>query len=158
MVNMSAAVVTRTVQSSDLSRRSKDVFAAVEKGPVTITRRDGEDLVLSKASDAAQQQEGLKLAAQLVAASLAPDDEPFVDRLRLPFPWIEFLSGPERQDFAEELVSVARACASVGRFDRLLITIHAWEATATALASGYTADVDLHWLDEGLAVTHPAGE
>lgn len=134
------------------------MFAAAEKGPVTITRRDGEDMVLTMASDAAHQRDGLRLAAQLVAASLAPDDQPFVERLRLPFPWIEFLSGSERDDFAGELVDVARACASVGQFERLLISIHAWESTATAIAAGHTADDELDWLDDAIAVPHPAGE
>ena len=54
-------------------------------------------------------------------------------------------------------MDVARACASVGQFERLLISIHAWESTATAIAAGYTDD-ELDWLDDGIAVPHPAGE
>ena len=145
---MSAQVVSRTVQSSELSRNSASVFKAVEEGPVTITRRDGEALVLAKASDVARQRAGLELAAQLVAASLAPTDVPFVDRLRGPFPWLEFLRSSDRDAFAQEVVDVARACAAVSQFDRLLITLRRWQSTAEAIAAGYTADDDLDWLED----------
>lgn len=144
---MSPAAITRTVQSSELSRNSAAVFQAAEQGPVTITRRDGETLVLTKESDLAQQREGLELAAQLVAASLASNDIPFVDRLRGPFPWVEFLKPADRGAFAQEIVDVARACAAVSRFDRLLITLLAWRSTAQAIADGYTPDEDLDWLE-----------
>jgi PHD/YefM family antitoxin component YafN of YafNO toxin-antitoxin module len=152
---MSPAVVSRTVQSSDLSRNPASVFAAADEGPVTITRRDGEALVLARASDVDKERQGLELAAQLVAASLAPADVPFVERLRGPFPWLEFLSQQHREQFAAEIVDVARACAAVSRFDRLLVTLAAWRATAEAIAAGYTSDDELEWLDEPAAVADP---
>jgi hypothetical protein len=144
---MSPAVVNRTVPSSDLSRNSAAVFKAVEQGPVIITRRDGETLVLTKESDLAHQRQGLQLAAHLVAVSLAPGDVPFVDRLRVPFPWLEFLTPSDRAIFALEIVDVARACAAMSNFDRLLLTLSAWRSTAQAIADGYTHDEDLEWLD-----------
>ena len=150
-----AAVVHRTVQSSDLSRNPASVFEAAEHGPVTITRRDGESLVLVRASDVARQREGLELAAHLVAASLAPDDVPFVERLRAPFPWVEFLTPADREAFAQEVVDVARACAAVSRFDRLLLTLTAWRSTAEAIAAGYTHDDQLDWLDQPAPVADP---
>lgn len=51
------AVVIRTVQSSELSRNPASVFEAADLGPVTITRRDGESLVLARSSDVARQRE-----------------------------------------------------------------------------------------------------
>src|SRR5665811_1943196 len=101
---MSPDVISRTVQSSELSRNSAAVFKAVDQGPVTITRRDGETLILTKESDLAHERQGLELAAHLVAASLAPDDVPFVNRLRGPFPWVEFFSPADREAFAQETV------------------------------------------------------
>jgi hypothetical protein len=152
---MSPAVISRTVQSSELSRNSAAVFKAVDQGPVTITRRDGETLILTKESDLAHQRQGLELAAHLVAASLAPDDVPFVDRLRGPFPWVEFFSPADREAFAQEIVDVARACAAMSRFDRLLITLTAWHSTAQAIADGYTHDGHLEWLDVPEPVADP---
>lgn len=131
------------------------MFKATEEGPVTITRRDGEALVLAKASDVARQRAGLELAAQLVAASLAPADVPFVVRLRAPFPWLEFLRPTDRDAFAQEVVDVARACAAVSQFDRLLITVRRWQATAEAIAVGYTADADLDWFEDPSPVIDP---
>ncbi len=152
---MTPAVISRTVQSSELSRNSASVFKAVDQGPVIITRRDGETLILTKESDLANQREGLDLAAHLVAASLAPNDVPFVDRLRGPFPWVEFFSPSDREAFAQEIVDVARACATMSRFDRLLVTVGAWHSTAQAIADGYTPDEDLEWLDVPEPVADP---
>jgi hypothetical protein len=47
MVDMSPSLIPQTVHSSDLSRNSAAVFKAVDQGPVTITRRDGEALILT---------------------------------------------------------------------------------------------------------------
>ena len=71
---------------------------------MSITRRDGEALVLTRASAVERQRLGIQLAAQLIAASLADSGTPFVDRLRVPFPWLEFLSATDRASFATEVV------------------------------------------------------
>lgn len=155
MLVSNSAVAPQSVQSSDLSRNPASVFAAADKGPVTITRRDGESLILTKASEVANQRLGLELAAQLVAASLAPGDQPFVERLRTPFPWLEFLAPADRDLFAQEIVDVARACAAVSRFGRLLITLEAWRSTAEAIALGYTPDEQLTWINEPERVDDP---
>lgn len=149
------AAITRTIQSSELSRHSREVFEAADQGPVLITRRDGEALVLTKASQANYERKGLQLAASLVAASLAPDDVPFVERLRGPFPWLALLSSSDQDAFAQEVVSIARACASISQFDRLLLTLHSWKATAEEVAPGYTPDDELEWLEPVEAVADP---
>lgn len=154
-VSIASGPRPRTVQSSELSRRPASVFAAADEGPVTITRRDGEALVLTRASTVEHQRLGLQLAAQLIAASLADSSTPFVDRLRVPFPWLEFLSATDQAAFAGEVVDVARACASVSRFDRLLEVLTAWRATAESVAVGYTRDEDLTWILEPAPVTDP---
>ncbi len=149
--------VARTVQSSELSRHSREVFEATDEGPVLITRRDGESLVLTKASQTDADRSGLELAAHVVAVSLSTDDRPFAQRLRDPFPWVALLSAEEQDSFATEVVDVARACAALSRFERLLITVSAWKDTAEALAGGSTADVDLHWFDDDVSVPDPRG-
>lgn len=152
---MSTSVIHRSVQSSELSRNSAAVFAAAEEGPVDITRRDGADFVLTLASDVARERRAVEIAASLVGASLSEEGASLADRLRLPFPWVEFLSAEARQRFADEIVSVTRACAAVGEFTRLLVVFEAWRSSAEAIAHGFTADEDLEWLDEPVTVKKP---
>ena len=67
---MRTDVVHRSVQSSELSRNPAAVFAAAEEGPINITRRDGEDFVLSLASAVAQERRAVQIAADLMWACL----------------------------------------------------------------------------------------
>ena len=73
----------------------------------------------------------------------------------MPFPWLELLTGPDRAAFAGEVVDVARACAALSQFDRLLDVLTAWRATAEAVAAGYTRDEDLTWISEPAPVADP---
>ncbi len=145
--DMSAPAISRSAQSSELSRNSANVFKAAEEGPVTITRRDAEPLVLLTAAEFQREHEGAELAAALVAATLADPQVPFVERLQGPFPWIAFLSEADQAAFAHEIVTITRACASVGRFDKALIALHAWRSTAEAISAGYTPDDELDWIE-----------
>ncbi len=145
----------RTVQSSELSRNSAAVFAAADDGPVNITRRDGADLVLALASDVEDERRAVRVASDLVLASLADSGEPLGTRLRHQFPWVEFLSPGDRERFAAEILAVTRACAAVAQFQRLLVTFEAWRSSASAIAAGYTRDEDLDWLDEPVPVDDP---
>lgn len=150
--------VAQTVQFSDLSRSSKAVAAAVDRGPVTITRRDGEPLVLQLKSDVDRDRAGLRLAAQIVAVAVTDWPESFAERLIGPFPWVSLLSSQERESFADELLSTARACASVSAFEPLMLLIQAWESTAEAYAQGFTraSDDALDWFDEPASVERPS--
>ena len=51
-MTLAAGTPPHTRRSSDLSKRSAEVFAEAEKHPVTVTRRDGESLVLMSAREA----------------------------------------------------------------------------------------------------------
>lgn len=152
---MASIVVHRTVHSSELSRNSAAVFAAAEQGPVNITRRDGDGFVLAKSEDVEQERRALRVAADLVAASLSQTGQPLAERLLLQFPWVEFLASQDREKFAMEIVNVTRACAAVGHFGRLLVAFEAWRSTAEAIAAGYTQDDELDWLDEPVTVDDP---
>jgi len=68
---------------------------------------------------------------------------------------VEFLKPADRAQFARDIVDVARACAAVSRFDRLLLTMKARHATAEATAAGYTHDDDVEWLAEPGLVNDP---
>ncbi|EMY35005.1 hypothetical protein D477_006713 [Arthrobacter crystallopoietes BAB-32] len=152
---MTVIAHSRTASSSDLSRNPAQVFRAAEEGPVTITRRDGEPLTLVRSSSVEREHEALRLAASLVAASLAPGDSSFAERLLVPFPWLGFLSTHQREQFATEIVEVSRACASISSFDRLFVVLAEWRSTAEAIAAGYRPDDELDWLDERETVDDP---
>jgi PHD/YefM family antitoxin component YafN of YafNO toxin-antitoxin module len=145
---MSAVTPERTFQSSELSRNSGGVFRAAEQGPVTVTRRDGEPLVLMRSEEFRRDHEGLEIASIIVAAALSPGSAPLHERLAQSFGWINFLPEHERTACAAELVAIARACAAVAHYDRLLGTVAGWRSTAEAFAGGYTPDRELTWLDE----------
>ncbi len=155
MVFMNTVAIHRSVQSSELSRNSAAVFAAAEQGPIEITRRDGEDFVLAKASDVAKERRAISVAADLVAASLSTSGLNLADRLRQPFPWLEFLVPQSQVRFATEIVDVTRACAAVGQFSKLLVVLEAWRSSAETIANGYTPDDELEWLDVPVLVTDP---
>jgi hypothetical protein len=152
---MTVIAHSRTASSSDLSRNPAQVFRAAEEGPVTITRRDGEPLTLVRSSSVEREHEALRLAANLVAASLAPGDSSFAERLLVPFPWLGFLPAHQREQFAAEIVEVSRACASISSFDRLFVVLAEWRSTAEAIAAGFTPDDELDWLDERESVDDP---
>ncbi|MCF6746255.1 type II toxin-antitoxin system Phd/YefM family antitoxin [Blastococcus sp. KM273128] len=150
-----AAAVRRTVQSSELSRNPAGVFAAAEQGPVNITRRDGENFVLARSEDVDRERRAFAVAANLIAASLNQSGRSLGERLRQPFPWVQFLEPDDRERFAAEIIEVARACAAVGQFGPVLVTLAAWHSTAEAIAAGYTRDEDLDWLEEPAVVADP---
>lgn len=149
-------VVQRTAASSDLSRSPAAVFASAEDGPVTITRRDGEPFVLTTKKRDDENKEILHLAAQLIAVSLAEHSAPFAVRLRVPFPWIAVLSQEDQDTFADEILTTARACFSLGQMDSLLHTVHAWHESASAVAAGWDK-APVTWLDESTPVDDPRG-
>ncbi|MDI2029102.1 hypothetical protein QFW96_10805 [Saccharopolyspora sp. TS4A08] len=134
------------------------MVSKLEAGDVLLDRRDGETLRLSKAKEAQQEIDTLQALAQLIASSL--DDEAcdrLADKLELSFPWIAFLPDSRRREFVGQFLRVARACASVGRFERLTIVLNSWRATAEAYADpAVTPDgSDLEYLDEAAGVDDP---
>lgn len=152
---MDVRPIAQTVRFSDLSRDSKKVAAAADRGPVMITRRDGEPLVLQRQSVYEQNRAGLALASQVIAAAVGEGPEGFAERLGRFFPWMSFLPLAGRAQCANELAQVARACASVSVFEPLEVEVGAWQSTAEAYASGHGPDRDYDWLDEPVAVERP---
>jgi len=152
---MDVRPIAQTVRFSDLSRDSKKVAAAAERGPVMITRRDGEPLVLQRQSVYEQNRAGLALASQVIAAAVGEGPEGFAERLGRFFPWMSFLPSDGREQCAGELARVARACASVSVFEPLEVEVSAWQSTAEAYASGHGPDTEYDWLDDPTAVERP---
>jgi hypothetical protein len=135
------------------------IIAAIEEtGDVVLTRRSAPALRLSNAADTEAETRTLEALSQLLALSI--DDEMLdriVSRLSITFPWADLLPPHVRPEFVAEFLNVARACLSVGRFDRLTITLEAWKSTAEAYADPTVAidASDLHYLDEPESVPDP---
>lgn len=100
----------RSVQSSDLSRHAKDVFAAAEQEPLEVTRRDGAPLVLTTKERSDDDEGVLDIAAQLIAAVTVNEALPLHDRRGR----ARVLLAPPASEAAARDASVAQ----LGRSDR----------------------------------------
>lgn len=130
--------MTTTATFSTLLRDPNKVIASLEDGDVVLTRRDGEPLRISKERQSAREEEMARAFAQMLSALVLDDDQAdrLLDRLRIPFGWLDFLSESERREFASEFLHTARACAAAGHFDRLAIEVGNWQETAVAYSQG----------------------
>ncbi len=123
--------VTREIQWSELQRDPKGVAALADAGDVRVKRRDGADLVLTRADRAGTAGEGAVTAARAFRAMLAhsPADviaSAFADE----FPWVLMLPPDDVTAFAADFVRGALAAAEVGQWDVLGQVIREWKATA----------------------------
>jgi hypothetical protein len=150
--------MTKTVTFSTLLREPNKVIASLEEGDVVLTRRDGEPLRISKERDAEREHEMTRAFAQMLGALVLDDDQSdrLLDRLRIPFGWLDFLSADEQRNFAEEFFRTARASAAAGNFERLAIEIANWHETAVAYSLGLRERLDtIQYLDDDLVAEDP---
>lgn len=148
-----ADLPTATRRSSDLSKHSAEVFAEAEDHPVTVTRRDGESLVLMSQREAEGRARLLNFAAQLITVTLE-DGGTLAERMSKPFPWMLALSPADRATCAQELVDAARASFATDQPHLAIAELTSWKETAAAIAAGLRS-VDLEWLDSGDVVERP---
>ncbi|WP_062994506.1 type II toxin-antitoxin system Phd/YefM family antitoxin [Nocardia mikamii] len=139
------ALRTSTRRSSDLSKHSAEVFAEAEDHPVTVTRRDGENLVLMSQREAEARARLLEFAAQLIGVAV-DDDGPLAGRMSRAFPWMLALPPEDRATCAQNLVDAARASFSTDQPHLALAELTSWRETATAIAAGL-GQAELDWLD-----------
>ncbi|NKY84286.1 prevent-host-death protein [Nocardia veterana] len=150
---MSTTALHTTRRSSDLSKHSAEVFAEAEDHPVTVTRRDGENLVLMSQREAEGRARLLEFAAQLIG--VAVDDEgPLAGRMSRAFPWMLALSPEDRATCAQDLVDAARASFSTDQPHLALAELTSWRETAIAIAAGL-GQAEVNWLDSDDVVTRP---
>jgi len=128
-----------------LSKHSTEVFAEAEDHPVTVTRRDGEALVLMSQREAENRTRLLQFAAQLIGVAV-DDDGPLAERMSKAFPWMLALTPADRVTCAQDLVDAARASFSTDQPHLVLAELASWKETATAIAAGL-GQTDLQWLD-----------
>jgi uncharacterized protein YbaP (TraB family) len=136
---------TLSRRSSDLSKHSAEVFAEADDHPVTVTRRDGEPLVLMSQREAEARAHLLDFAAQLITVTL-DDRGTLAERMSRAFPWMLALSNADRATCAQDLVDAARASIATDQPHLAITRLTSWKETATALAAGLGA-VDLVWLE-----------
>ena len=110
-MTIAADLPVGTRRSSDLSKHSAEVFAEAEDHPVTVTRRDGEALVLMSQREAEGRARLLNFAAQLITVTL-DDRGSLAERMSKAFPWMLALSPADRESCAQDLVDAARASFS----------------------------------------------
>lgn len=148
------ATETRTTyRSSELSRASADVFAAATDHPVTVTRRDGEALILMSEREDRARNELLKLAAQLIGAATVSDGS-LTHFMTDHFPWMLALSPTDQDDCALEVLDSARASFSAGQSHLALSALTSWRETAEAIAAGL-GQTPVEWLADDEPVERP---
>ncbi|MCL6423440.1 prevent-host-death protein [Brachybacterium sp. JHP9] len=133
-----------TRRSSDLSKHSAEVFAEAEDHPVTVTRRDGESLVLMSQREADARAQLLDIAATLISVTL--EDGPSPERMAVRYPWMYALSAEEREQCTRDLIDAARASFSTQQPHLAIARLTSWRETATAIAAGLGSQ-PVEWLD-----------
>lgn len=144
-MTIAANLPVATRRSSDLSKHPAEVFAEAENHPVTVTRRDGEALVLMSQREAEGRARLLDFAAQLITVTL-DDSGTLAERMAKSFPWMLALSPADRETCAQDLVDAARASFSTGQPHLAIAELTSWKETAAAVAAGL-GNADLEWLD-----------
>lgn len=144
-MTLAADYPVATRRSSDLSKHSAEVFAEAEDHPVTVTRRDGESLVLMSQREADARAELLRIAGTLMTVTL--EDGPLTERMASQYPWMYALSAQDREQCARDLIDAARASFSTQQPHLAIAQLTSWRETATAIAAGLGSQT-VEWLDE----------
>jgi len=151
---MGTAIAARTeFKSSELSRNSSEVFAAAERGPVIVTRRDADSLVLMNEREASARKQLFEFAAQLIAIT-TNDRGTLADRMADHFPWMLALTPEGRKQCAKDLVAAARASFATEQPHLAAAELTSWRETAVALAAGLR-DEPVEWLESDDELARP---
>ncbi|MFD9119652.1 hypothetical protein [Streptomyces bottropensis] len=122
------------VNFSELVNKNKQTLARLQESPrLLLHRRDGEDLVLTTAARAEQDQTVVSAATRMLAAMARREPgsmELLLDILPDAFPWVRFLPEADVHAFAVELVDTMRAADSVGNSASIAQLLIAWQHTA----------------------------
>lgn len=122
------------VNFSELVNKNKQTLARLKvSSRLVLHRRDGEDLVLTTAARAEQDQTVVSAATRMLAAMARREPgsmELLLDILPDAFPWVRFLPEPDLHSFAIELVDTMRAADSLGNSASVAQMLVAWQHTA----------------------------
>ena len=142
------------VNFSELVNKNKQALARRNESPrLLLRRRDGEDLVLTTATRAEQDQTVVSAATRMLAAMARREPGStalLLDILPDAFPWVRFLPEPDIHAFAVELVDTMRAAAdsiaNSASVAQLLIAcqhtaeVHSDQELLAALTTDHDAD------------------
>lgn len=134
-----------TRRSSDLSKHSAEVFAEAENHPITVTRRDGESLVLMSQREADARAELLNIAGTLITVAL--ENGPLSERMASRYPWMYALNQQDREECTRDLIDTARASFATQQPHLAIARLTSWRETATAIAAGLGSQ-QVEWLNE----------
>lgn len=137
---------------TELLRRPRDVVALTDEGPVHITRRDADDLILMRADDLEQQEKGIALASSLLRATLSSDGN-LTTAFDSLYPWFALLSAVEQKNCIDDVSKHLWSAADLGTYGTLLSRVTGWRTTAEGYASGATAQADFRWTREPVTET-----
>ncbi|MEU6314580.1 hypothetical protein [Streptomyces sp. NPDC047014] len=122
------------VNFSELVNKNKQTLAKLRESPrLLLHRRDGEDLVLTTAARAEQDQTVVSAATRMLGALARREPgsmELLLDILPEAFPWVRFLPEPDVHAFAVELVDTMRAADSIDNSASIAQMLIAWQHTA----------------------------
>jgi hypothetical protein len=122
------------VNFSELVNKNKQTLARLKDSPrLVLHRRDGEDLVLTTAARAEQDQTVVSAATRMLAAMARREPgstELLLDILPDAFPWVRFLPETDVHAFAVEMVDTMRAADSLGNSASVAQLLAAWQHTA----------------------------
>jgi hypothetical protein len=122
------------VNFSELVNKNKQTLARLKESPhLLLHRRDGEDLVLTTATRAEQDQTVVSAATRMLAAMARREPGStalLLDILPDAFPWVRFLPEPDIHAFAVELVDTMRAADSIANSASVAQMLIAWQHTA----------------------------
>lgn len=125
---MTGATLERNL--SDFLRKSGDVLEEIDQHDVLLRRRDGHDVLLVRADREQTIRQTVELSLAMLARMARDHGGELTEVLTEGLPWIALLPAEDRREFSEEFINVARACASLGTFDRLGVLLAQWRNTA----------------------------
>ncbi|TGB05676.1 hypothetical protein [Streptomyces sp. MZ04] len=132
--NAAVHASTTAVNFSELVNKNKQTIARLKESPrLLLHRRDGEDLILTTAARAEQDQTVVSAATRMLAAMARREPgsmELLLDILPDAFPWVRFLPEPDVHAFAVELVDTMRAADSLANNSSVAQLLIAWQHTA----------------------------
>lgn len=124
-------------------------------GPVLVTRRDGENMVLMTETDLKDRTELLNLAGHIMTAVAgAFEDGSLIKRMNESFAWMHVLKPEAQEECVQSLIKNTRAAFALDTPSVALINFESWKETAYAVAHGLL-DEEVEWLDEVEVVEEP---
>ncbi|MBX3311493.1 MAG: prevent-host-death protein [Microbacteriaceae bacterium] len=152
---MSSLKERKTFMSSELSRNSAEVFKAAEEEPISITRRDGDSLVLMTEAENESRNSLLNFAAQLIVVTVDEDGRSLGERFTDRFEWMLVLSKEDREQCAKDLIKAARASFATNTAHLAIAELTSWKMTAEAIADGLDKLPPVEYLEEFITVERP---